>query len=215
MEKELVWYYSYGSNLHRSRFLCYINGGTPEGSLRSEKGCKDGNQPIKDRGKTLRREIHFSGKSSRWNHKGVAAISPIEDSTALTYGRMYLITLDQFIDVVKQENHIGTEEELAIAFPNEKTPESIVFPEHRYGKLLYLGEDEGYPIYSFTIIEDFYEAEIVPPDPSYIRVIQKGLEEAHRFSLWESEKYFIQLQGIKGFYQREAIRKIIRGEVNE
>lgn len=209
IKKEYIWYLSYGSNLNKNRFGCYILGGQPEGSLETEKGCSDIAMPLKDKGKTIPHEMVFAGTSSRWNNKGVAAIDPKKDPTALTYARMYLITKDQFFDLVKQENNIPLTQKHLWDLP-EKGESKVILPKSWYGKLLCIGEEEGYPIYTFTIIEDFSSIKINPPDPAYIKIIQKGLEESHIFSLWEAEKYLIQLRGIKGHYSREALQHILR-----
>ncbi len=209
--KEYVWYLSYGSNLNKNRFYCYILGGQPPGSMEREKGCRDGAEPLKVRGKTIPHEMVFAGTSTRWNNKGVAAIDPKEDPTALTYARMYLITKDQFFDLVKQENYIPLKQKLDWILPT-KGEEKVVLPDNWYGKLLHLGEEEGYPIYTFTVLEDFKHILINPPDPSYLKIIQKGLEESHIFSLWEVEKYFMQQRGIKGYYSREELQQILRKE---
>jgi len=209
--KEYVWYLSYGSNLNKHRFYCYILGGQPPGSMETEKGCKDATVSVHVRGKTIPHEMVFAGTSTRWNNKGVAAIDPKKDPTTLTYGRMYLITKDQFFDLIKQENYIPLNQKVDWTLPTEGE-EKILLPQNWYGKLLHLGDEEGYPIYTFTILEDFNEIQINPPDGSYIKIIQKGLEESHIFSLWEVEKYFMQLRGIKGYYSREELRQILREE---
>jgi len=208
---EYVWYLSYGSNLNKNRFYCYILGGQPPGSAETEKGCKDATLPVKVRGKTIPYEMVFAGTSTRWNNKGVAAIDPKKNHTALTYGRMYLITKDQFFDLVKQENYIPLNEKLDWTLPNPGEEKKLL-PHNWYGKLLHLGEEDGYPIYTFTILEDFERVQINPPDRSYIKIIQKGLEETHIFSLWEVEKYLMQLRGIKGYYSRDELQRILKSE---
>ncbi|MGW8332136.1 hypothetical protein ACWGLE_30040, partial [Streptomyces sp. NPDC055897] len=37
----LVWYASYGSNMHLDRLAHYIEGGRPAGAARSYPGCRD------------------------------------------------------------------------------------------------------------------------------------------------------------------------------
>ena len=46
MSTNYVWYASYGSNINKDRFLCYIKGGQPMGSTKIERGCKDQTLPI-------------------------------------------------------------------------------------------------------------------------------------------------------------------------
>ena len=100
----LVWYASYGSNLLYSRFMCYIKGGTPEGSTKLCPGCSDKTPPQDRRQKTIQHELYFAKNSPSWKGKGVAFIKSHKDDNTKTRGRMYLITKEQFTQVVRQEN---------------------------------------------------------------------------------------------------------------
>lgn len=40
--RRLVWYSSYGSNMWRERFMCYIQGGSPKGSASVQRGAEIG-----------------------------------------------------------------------------------------------------------------------------------------------------------------------------
>ncbi|WP_249413767.1 hypothetical protein [Shouchella clausii] len=100
-----VWYASYGSNMNRERFLCYIRGGQPEGAEIEEVGCSDPAHPIKETAHRLPFPLYFAQNSTRWQKKGVAFIGLTPLAGAYTYSRKYLITKEQFEDVVKQENN--------------------------------------------------------------------------------------------------------------
>ena len=102
--KDLVWYASYGSNLSYSRFLCYINGGTPGGSSKRCEGCSDKTPPQDRRPITIPHELYFARESSSWGGKGVAFVKSQRDDNVKTFGRMYLITREQFTQIVRQEN---------------------------------------------------------------------------------------------------------------
>src|SRR6202011_4779241 len=54
-----VWYASYGSNLKRKRFMCYIKGGTPEGSAKRNEGCRDKSEPTESRPISLNFTLYF------------------------------------------------------------------------------------------------------------------------------------------------------------
>src|SRR5215472_4618760 len=101
-DSRLVWYAVYGSNLLKKRFGCYIAGGKPEGSKTEYPGCRDKTPPRGDRPTSLRHALYFAGHSNSWD----AAIAFVRhaSSTALTYGRMFLISYGQLNDVVRQEN---------------------------------------------------------------------------------------------------------------
>ena len=104
--KDLVWYASYGSNLKKSRFMCYIQGGNPEGTTKIYEGCNNKQPPRKDKSIIIPHELYFSKQSSTWENKGVAFITIKRNESSITYGRMYLITKQQFMEVVRQENGI-------------------------------------------------------------------------------------------------------------
>jgi hypothetical protein len=100
---KLVWYASYGSNLKRERFVCYIKGGTPKGSAKRNEGCRDKSEPAESRPISINGEIYFAGQSRPWGNGGVAFIRENSEQGS-TLGRKYLITEEQFNDVVMQEN---------------------------------------------------------------------------------------------------------------
>src|SRR5438046_3062218 len=99
-----IWYVSYGSNLsYEGRFMCYISGGTPAGSHHSNPGCRDMTPPVADKPVAMDFELYFAGYSKNWN--GAAAFIRRRPTPSTTLGRMYLLTDDQFNDVVLQENN--------------------------------------------------------------------------------------------------------------
>lgn len=107
-----------------------------------------------------------------------------------TLGRRYLITLDQFLDVVRQENALPADCELSIDFDLLKSEGSqIVLPGRYYGRLLYLGDVEGYPMLSFTCIPDMEDMEMAPLFGPYYDVIAKGLKETFAMSDEEIAAY--------------------------
>jgi hypothetical protein len=72
---KLVWYASYGSNLKRARFMCYIKGGTPPGGAKPNKGCfRDKTDPIEILQISLNYELYFAGQSGTWGNGGVLVL---------------------------------------------------------------------------------------------------------------------------------------------
>ena len=102
--EDLVWYASYGSNLLYDRFMCYINGGTPEGSSKRCEGCSDRTPPQDRKSITIPHELYFAENSRSWEGKGVAFVKSQRNENFQTLGRMYLITREQFVQIVRQEN---------------------------------------------------------------------------------------------------------------
>ena len=108
---------------------------------------------------------------------------------------MYLITIDQFVDVVKQENdHEGY---LEIDFYNVQQQGSCVFLSNAwYGKLMYLGEECGYPIFTFTN-EQFLKEEINAPSNEYLNTLKVGVGESYNMTDIEVQSYFESKLGIR------------------
>ena len=102
--KEYVWYAGYGSNLYRDRFHCYITGGLAPGADDPNIGCTDRTLPIQESADIIHHDLYFAKRSSKWQDGGLGLVR-IEASHAIrTYCSIYLITQEQFIEVVRQEN---------------------------------------------------------------------------------------------------------------
>ncbi len=173
----LVWYAVYGSNLRRSRFDCYIQGGKPDGAAKEYPGCRDKTAPRDARRVMLAYSLYFADHSESWG--GAIAFIRRTVSDARTYGRIYLITYSQFNDVVRQEN-------------GRNVPGSIVVPSfdvlangdqweidgfRLYGGVIKIGARHGLPILSLTAA---HENHIVgAPSEAYVKTIVSGLEETY------------------------------------
>ena len=154
MNDKYVWYACYGSNVNEDRFLCYIKGGICGFNGRSYDGCTDKRDPIADKPIIIPHKLYFGNSSGAWGGGGVAFINPQWDSEQSTWGRMYLITQEQF-----EQIHIAEG-----SGPNW------------YGELLELGEADGYRIRTFT------NAGIRPanvPSDTYLKVMAIGLKETY------------------------------------
>jgi hypothetical protein len=220
-EKKYVWYCSYGSNLNRDRFMTYINGGLARNCTLKHIGCRDKSEPIDSIFVKLPHiEMFFAKKSINWGGGGVGFIRRKQEhvSTSETIVRLYLITAQQFIDVVAQENgiHDVTKiEQLEKQFMKEVLPkishlqdqeyEPLSFLEHEntegklwYDLLIYLGRKDGYPIFSFTNHEMnsvLSEEDIFFNSPSiaYTHCIFKGLVEGKMYTSDEEyAQYFLE-----------------------
>ena len=189
-KQKLVWYVCYGSNLLKERFLCYLKGGVIPGNTRSERGAKDPSTPVRVENIIIPHRLFFSLFSEKWDGSGVAFIDPERDEFARTYGRRYLITEEQFFDVVRQEN--GLPEDAPIEFDEEalKRDGSVVlFEDSYYGRLMYLGEHQEYPMYSFTCVPPKSEMMETPLEGAYYDVIAAGLHETYGFDEDEITRY--------------------------
>ncbi|WP_223590644.1 hypothetical protein [Neobacillus bataviensis] len=204
-EPQYVWYASYGSNINAERFLCYIKGGRPVGSAKVEIGCKDPSLPIDETTFTINLPLYFAKEAGKWESQGVAFLGLNQNTEYKTLSKKYLITTDQFLDVVKQENN-GVEFNLDL---NEvKTAGSKIFRRQSwYGNVMYLGEDNGYPIFTFTAPWDIKDVEWKKPSRPYLLTIVNGLKKD--FSEEEIYNYFKNKPGIKENYADEELAAII------
>ncbi|MED1472452.1 hypothetical protein [Bacillus salipaludis] len=202
--KQYVWYASYGSNLNSERFLCYIKGGSPEGSTRVESGCRDRSLPIDVSTFTIPYPLYFAKKAAGWDSQGVAFIGLKQDPANMTYSTKYLVTTEQFLDIVRQENS-GIEFDIDLNEVIENS--STTFRSSWYGNIVYLGEDKGYPIFTFTAPWNIDEVEWEKPSQSYLSTIIKGLRS--NYSNKEIYDYIQNKPGIKGLYTGEELMSIV------
>lgn len=99
----LIWYVSYGSNVNRGRFAAYIAGGSVVGVGRTYHGCRNQNLPAVSTAVQLPHQLYFAAIRSVWGG-ATAFIDPNRDNRCATHAVAHLITIEQFADVVVQEN---------------------------------------------------------------------------------------------------------------
>ncbi|HZV69556.1 MAG TPA: hypothetical protein VFG10_08430 [Saprospiraceae bacterium] len=202
-----IWYASYGSNLLEERFLCYIRGGQPVGSKKPYDGCRDKSLPVVKEEFYISSELYFAKESDSWDNGGVAFIKTNFEPKQSTFGRIYLITPEQFIDVVKQETN-GSDS-LHIDFGNAISEGSLIFKDPSwYGNLIYLGIQYDYPIFTFT--NKINLTPTTKPSTQYLKTIISGIQEAFgNLNTFEILDYLISKEGIKENYSREELILII------
>ncbi|MFS0674015.1 hypothetical protein [Ornithinibacillus sp. 179-J 7C1 HS] len=197
-----VWYASYGSNLLKERFLAYIYGGMPLGSDRSEQGARDKTPPKSDERIDMPFPLYFSKNKSKWGKGGVAFIGTDSSPKVNTIGRMYLITEEQFLDVVSQENG-GMDMSLNLDEVQEKG--FVDIHDGWYNRIVYVGERYGAPIFTFTSSHSLYHVFFTTPSVAYLSVITKGLLEIG-LTLNEAIEYLLLKKGIDGEFTRDSLR---------
>ncbi|MDA8078900.1 MAG: hypothetical protein M0Z79_08185 [Nitrospiraceae bacterium] len=207
----MVWYASYGSNLlYKDGFLCYIVGGIRKGASQSESGCADKTPPRKNKNIDIPFPLYFAEKASRWNNGGVAFIGLSKKDNDFTAGRMYLITKGQFRDVVKQEN---SNKDISIDFDGVIKKGSNVFRKSWYGNIIYLGENDGYPVFTFTHYKDVTDQQLTKPSSEYIQIIAAGLKEAHNWTEDQIAEYLLKKPGIEGNYDRNDLKELCNNAI--
>ncbi|XP_040381717.1 histone deacetylase 5 isoform X1 [Oryza brachyantha] len=200
LSKVYVWYASFGSNMWTPRFLCYIQGGKAEGMNIPCFGSHDPSPPCGTMWKTVPHRLFF-GRSSTpcWGIGGVAFLNPEINDSENSYVCMYKITLEQFNDVLFQENRLVKEnnESGKTESPNSpliglseiefvssnKAVHLAPIKDSWYSNVLYLGEEDKLPILTMTCpssdVERCKSGELPlsPPSKTYATTLIKGLVE--------------------------------------
>uniref|UniRef100_A0A1J3EAF5 histone deacetylase n=1 Tax=Noccaea caerulescens TaxID=107243 RepID=A0A1J3EAF5_NOCCA len=198
-----IWYASYGSNMWKPRFLCYIQGGQAEGMRKACVGSMDKSPPKEIVWQTFPHRLFFGRESSvAWGVGGVAFTNPLICPNDQTHMCLYRITLEQFNDVLSQENglNVGSEFPLfdlaALQLVDSKGSIPLEAASSGwYGNVVCLGKEREIPILTMTCtvsaVEKFKSGEIPlrPPAKSYANTLIRGLVEGGRFSETEAEAY--------------------------
>jgi len=150
--ENLVWYACYGSNILSERFHLYIRGGYYATNGKTHNGCTDKTLPRNAKPILIPYESYYGQQSGSWVYQGRKCGVAFLDKTrpAVTVGRAYLITEEQFEEVRSQEG------------------------AGWYDERIFLGVDDGYKIYTFTH-STRYNDNI--PSPDYLNVIKQGMRE--------------------------------------
>jgi hypothetical protein len=175
-----IWYVSYGSNMCRARFDCYLRGGRPAGAARTYPGCRDTTPPREVVTVDLPGTVYFAGESVVWGG-GVAGYD--HATPGPSKGRAYLITAQQFADIAAQEMSRAPGEgpdltEVLLA------KESVRGGVGRYETLCWLGERAGVPMLTFTGPWRVDEVAHAAPSPAYLRMLREGLTEMGLDERW-------------------------------
>lgn len=151
--KEYVWYVSYGSNMLKERFMCYIQGGSFEGNYRL--ACEDTAPPLAVKTVEIPYDMYFGNESGSWHDCGVSFLDTAEKGYAL--GVAYLITKQQLDHVADEENGGN--------FPGNG---------EWYSDIISLGKMDGIEIKTITNnnLREYNE-----PCPEYLETLRKGIKE--------------------------------------
>ncbi len=206
----LVWYANYGPNLCSRRFMRYIEGGEAGGTSGPSMGCRDKTPPKDDQPIKISYPLYFAKQSSHWENKGVAFIGLKKEEDEATLGRMYLITEQQFFDVATQENEGAR---IAVDLDRVKQQGGMIFQVSWYGNILYLGEQDGFPIYTFTSSGDIALEAPIAPSSRYLQYIISGLKEVYPLTDEDIVEYLLSKPGIKESYTREELAVMLKDRV--
>lgn len=199
----LVWYAAYGSNMSRDRLLDYLTGRQPVGAARRCRGCRDLQAPRDDRPFTLPGVLSFGGfggPSTNWNG-GVAFFAPGPDTADAVLARAWLISIEQFADIVAQEN---------VAEPGSITIDPDLSDQEVapgwYGRVLRVGEVDGKDVLTFTGARS---PDLIPPSRDYVRYIAAGLREAHGLGPRDVATYLAPKPGVEGYLTSDDVIQML------
>ncbi|GLT26884.1 hypothetical protein SLA2020_019240 [Shorea laevis] len=207
-----IWYATYGSNMWRSRLLCYIEGGKVEGMKKSCSGSMDRHPPKEIMWRTFPHCLLFGRESTHtWGPGGVAFLHPKRDNQCKTHMCLYRITLEQFNDILLQENVSNYDMSSPLfdvdalnSISNKGSISVEAVKEGWYHNVLYLGKEHEMPILTMTcplsVIESFKSGELPlrPPCKEYANILVKGLVEGNRLTE-EVAKAYIEEAATKPF----------------
>lgn len=191
--------------------MCYITGGRPEGATKNYIGCTNKTPPKKEKTIKIPHDLYFAKRSSIWENGGVAFIKSEKNEQFKTLGRMYLITDEQFISVVRQENaRLPEDKTIDIDFEKTMADGQSMINDGWYRRIIYLGKRDEYPIFTFTGGWKDAEIELNPPGERYLKTIIKGIIEAYDLDSNYILRYLVSMMGIKGFIDTERLIKWIQ-----
>ncbi|KAG5039409.1 hypothetical protein JHK85_011885 [Glycine max] len=198
-----IWYASYGSNMWKARLNCYLAGGQVEGMQKGCSGSVNRTLPKEILWKTFPCHIFFGRDSSHsWGMGGIAFLNPEKSFQHNTYMCLYKISLEQFNDILFQEN--GLSLDAGSPLFDITTLNAISYKEFHslevvkgawYGNVVYLGKEQDIPVITMTCslldIERFKSGKLPlrAPNKAYANTLIKGLVDGEQLSEVEAIAY--------------------------
>jgi hypothetical protein len=200
---ERLWYVAYGSNLSRARFEVYLRGGRPVDGARDYPGSRNPAVPDRAEAMTIPGGIRFVATSSVWGG-GMAIYDPHADGDVAA--RAYLITAEQFVDVLAQETRSAPGLDIDLT-PVHETGWHSIGPG-RYQTLALLGTRDGLPMLTFTSA-DVGDHPVNAPSASYLATMAAGLRESHGWAGDRIGTYLAGFPGAAGVWEPAAIEDLV------
>ena len=202
---ELVWYAAYGSNLLGARFLTYLTGGVAphRPSRRPHPGARNPEPPIDTRGWEVSHRLFFAASSKNWGGGALAWLDPRPGTDHQSLVRLWLVTVEQFEDIFRQENGLPIpaedEDDVAPITLDGLAPGSPIDALDRwYGRLLHLGDGpDRHPVVTFTGANPDRHP-LGPAHPAYLRTVGLGLMETFAFDAEGAARLVAEYEGNAG-----------------
>lgn len=197
---DLVWYASFGSNMHRSRLDCYLHGGCPPGGIRAQPGCRDRRPPERALPLMLPGELYFACESETWTG-GIAFYDPLGEGR--TAARAWLVTAGQFSDIAAQEMHREPGADLDLREVITSGRQEL--GPGRYETLICAGTVEDRPVLTFTAPWARGDVPGNAPVAAYLGHLASGLAESHGWPADRIARYLATRPGAAGHWSAEAV----------
>ena len=197
-----LWYVAYGSNLSLERFQIYLQGGRPVGGTRDQPGCRDPLGPEQDVSLMVPGGLRFVGVSSIWG--GGMAVYDARAHGEIA-ARAFLITAEQFIDVLAQEMRLEPGLDVNLTLVPETGWRTL--GPGRYQTLAHLGTRDELPMLTFTSA-DVDSHRLNAPAEGYLRTMALGLQESHGWTNREIGRYLTQFPGAAGAWSTKSIERL-------
>lgn len=200
----MVWYASYGSNMHLDRLAHYIEGGRPSGAARAYPGCRDRRPPVESVPVELRGALYFATRSPVWRG-GRAFYDP--DADGRVFARAHLVSAGQFADIAAQEMYRepGADLDLGEVLSTGRS----VLGAGRYETLVCTGRLDGRPVLTFTAPWRMDEVTWTVPSAAYLRHLARGLLEAGAWDADVVTAYLAACPGTAGLWTARAVAELL------
>ncbi|MGR4883370.1 histone deacetylase [Streptomyces sp. LARHCF249] len=201
---ELIWYTSYGSNMHADRLACYLAGGTPPGAARRYPGCRDRRPPARSVPVELPGRLYFATTSPVWTG-GRGFYDPA--APGRTRARAHLVTAQQFSDIAAQEMYRepGADVDLTEVLRSGRDE----WGPGRYETLICCGALEGVPVLTFTAPWVMHDVDWVKPSAPYVKYLAAGLLESGAWTGRSIAGYLARCPGAAGHWSAAQILDLL------
>ena len=196
-QPDYVWYGGYASNLLWERIERYFKGGILPETGRDHLGARDPSDPKDDWLFSQPGTVYFATKSTYWGG-GRALYDASTIYPGGTIARIYLVTWQQFYDVVTQEMYPEGQRPLGCFddIPIPTTPGSCVaLGDGHYENLVCTGKYDGNPVITMAAPWEMSDVKLLAPSESYIDLIVRGL---HQTVGWNRQRALAYLSGLPG-----------------
>jgi hypothetical protein len=193
-QRKMAWYAAYASNLLSRRFALYLEGGVLAENGRVHTGARDPAPPVKIAPLRLPGTVYFATESTTWPGTGRALYDPVMPLPGGSAGRGYLITAEQFLDVVAQEMRREPGTFVPRVLPSVPG-QRVCLGDGHYETLVCTHRLGGHPVVTMAAPWRLGDVPLLPLAGPYRDVITQGLHEAFGWNSVTADSYLAGLPG--------------------